>query len=237
MSLKDDSIAFIKTHRQLLIEQFASKSTYPAEELPLTIFMAGSPGAGKTEFSQELVSRNLKKNPPQLFVRIDADDIRKIIPGYTGSNAHEVQAAAAIGVERLFDSAQDNRQHAIVDATFANYKKSKSNVERALGRHRAVIIFYLYQEPETAWEFTQKREQAEGRRITKDLFIDAFLASRESVKMIADEFSDKIVVVLIKQNYKTLEYSVTHINSSNDVDKALDVSHTKQSLEEMLHDI
>jgi broad-specificity NMP kinase len=96
--------------------------------------MAGSPGAGKTEVSQELVRLNLRRDPPRKFVRLDADEIRAIIPGYTGGNAHEVQSAAAVGMERLFDAVQDHRQHAIVDGTFTNYDKSRQNVHRAVGK-------------------------------------------------------------------------------------------------------
>ena len=72
-----------KDKLQKVIQKFADATEHVADELPTTLFMAGSPGAGKTEISKRLVPR-FKQKP----IRIDADEIRTLCPGYAGNNAH-----------------------------------------------------------------------------------------------------------------------------------------------------
>lgn len=74
---------FIKQHADLLIETFANPKIYLEDAHPVSLFMAGSPGAGKTEISKRLIEKF--SNKP---VRIDADEIRELIPGYTGANSY-----------------------------------------------------------------------------------------------------------------------------------------------------
>ena len=90
----------IKLNRGLLVRQFAGDVDPTFGIAPISIFMAGSPGAGKTEFSRRLIE-GFQSKP----IVIDADDIRKIIPGYLGGNSHVYQAAATKGVHILYDYA------------------------------------------------------------------------------------------------------------------------------------
>lgn len=69
----------------------------------------------------------------------------------------------------------------ILDATFAILSAEK-NISRALKNHFRVTIFYVYQDPKTAWHFTQKREIAEGRHVPKKAFINAFLNQEKILK-------------------------------------------------------
>ena len=48
--------------------------------------MAGSSGAGKTESSKNLIKK-FSKDDHQI-IRIDPDELRIKIPGYTGSNSY-----------------------------------------------------------------------------------------------------------------------------------------------------
>lgn len=131
----EEAIQFIKKNRQLLIDKFASDEVCPPSSNPVAIFMAGSPGAGKTEFSRNYLAISGKK-----AVRIDADDIRQIVPGYTGKNSDSVQGAAALGVEKLFDYALKTNKDLILDATFVDDKKAIQNIERCLKKCRRVTI-------------------------------------------------------------------------------------------------
>src|SRR3989338_11423364 len=84
---------FIKEKKKELIAKFADPVIYKPDNNPVSLFMAGSPGAGKTEFSKRLIEKFSTKP-----VRIDADDIRDMFDGYTGDNAHLFQSACTIGV-------------------------------------------------------------------------------------------------------------------------------------------
>jgi len=54
-NLTKKAVEHIKANKKELIERFASLSIFPIENIPVSVFMAGSPGAGKTEFSKNLI--------------------------------------------------------------------------------------------------------------------------------------------------------------------------------------
>lgn len=99
-------------------------------------------------------------------MRIDADEIRAFCPGYSGTNAHVFQDAANKGVNILYDHALENSINCILDGTFA-YADVVQNIERSLKRARRVEIWFVYQDPKTAWAFTKAREVVESRRVAK----------------------------------------------------------------------
>src|SRR3989338_615058 len=100
--LKKSEQAFdwVKINHKKIIEKFASEAEYVSGVQPVTLFMAGSPGAGKTEISKRFIAR-FKQKP----IRIDADEIRTVCDGYTGENSHIFQKAATKGVNILYDYA------------------------------------------------------------------------------------------------------------------------------------
>ena len=142
----------IKKEKSKLIEEFASTSAYLSEEIPISLFMAGSPGAGKTEVSKTLINRFNQKP-----VRIDADEIREMCEGYTGKNSSIFQRASDKGVNFLFDHCIKHKLNFILDATFA-YGGVAENIHRCLEHKRQVQIFFVYQDPKKAWIFTKLRE-------------------------------------------------------------------------------
>ncbi len=166
------AVKYINKNKELLIERFANSMDHVPEELPMTIFMAGSPGAGKTEFSKELAE--FYNNTA---VRIDADDIRNFFEDYDGLNAHVFQKAVSIGVDILYRFCLANNFNIILDGTFA-HKRVSGNIQKSLDKNRRVFIAFIYQRPEVAWNFTENRELVDHRKITKDSFIRTFLQSR-----------------------------------------------------------
>jgi len=156
-SLSNSAKNYIKQNEKLLIKKFANPEFFVQSEKPFTIFMAGEPGAGKTEFSKSYIRELAKDDPDIQIVRIDADDIRELIPGYDGRNAFEVQGACGLGVDMLFNYIQKKKLNAIVDGTFSDFKKSREDVIRAINRKRKVEVFFIYQDPIIAWDFTKKK--------------------------------------------------------------------------------
>lgn len=223
---------YIKTNKTKLCQKFARLKDYPPVENPSVYFMAGSPGAGKTEFSKSFIKELVGKEPKRRIVRIDADEVRDFIPFYDKTNAYRVQGAAALGVEKLLDCVLKNKQDFVLDATFADYEKARTNILRCINRNRKVGIIYLYQDPIVAWQFTQKREALEGRKIPLDMFITSFFAARENVNRIKKEFGNKVELWLIIRN---LEQGIekTYFNIDN-VDSYLKIAYNTQSLEEKL---
>lgn len=235
--LHDDAIAYVKTHRNELIEKFASIKVYPAVENPEAFFMAGSPGAGKTEYSKAFISALEDKDPKRKIVRIDADEVRDSLPMYNHKNSDEVQGAAVRGVEKILDSVLKNNQEFLLDATFALYDKSYTNIDRCLRDNRKVSIYYIYLDPLNAWDITQKREALEGRRVPKDMFIRAFFNAKENVNKIKKELGKKIQLTVIVKNFKDGKPGIDkiHINVDN-IDNYLKIEYNSTSLEEKLHE-
>ena len=143
-----------------LVARFCDLKKYPPAVHPTSVFMAGSPGAGKTEFS-----KNFLKGAGEGAVRIDPDEIRDVIPQYTGGNSHLFQYAVNIGVDKVFYHVLSHDQNFILDGTMANFKKAHENITRTLKQREFIQIFYLFQDPVIAWEFTKKRELVEHRNI------------------------------------------------------------------------
>ncbi len=202
MNLEDEAIQYAKTNRTKIARELTDKNIYPPSASPETVFMAGSPGAGKTEFSKSVLAL-IAETYETIPIRIDSDELRPKIKGYTGSNSSEVQRAVSLIVERLYDNVLKNRQTAIIDGTFANYEKARDNIERSLRHHRKILILYIYQDPVVAWNFTVAREIVEGRNIPKEAFIRQFLGARETIMRIRKEFPDDVKIILVKKDFKT----------------------------------
>lgn len=197
--------------------------------------MAGSPGAGKTEFSKNIIDI-LENNNNRSVVRIDGDEIRSLIPGYTGNNSYLFQGAISLIVEKIHDLVLQQKQSFVLDGTCSKYDKAISNITRSLSNGRRVFIFFVYQNPETAWKFTQKREKLEGRHIPKEIFIEQFLSSKETIDRIRKEFDEKVTVFLVKKNFEnnTVEKIVEIKVGSPLIDEYTKDEYTKQRLEDIL---
>jgi predicted kinase len=193
--IADQARKYIRKNRKaVLFRAFADDADYVADTAPVTVFMAGSPGAGKTEISRELVKQFKTK-----AVHIDADEIRKMLPGYTGTNAHLFQAAASIGVDELYIRCLSRGFNVVVDGTFAHLQTDQ-NIRKSFAKDRKVVIYFIYQDPVVAWDFTRKREVVEQRKITKDMFVKGYCLSRSNVAEAKAKFGDRIELNLIIKN-------------------------------------
>ena len=189
---------YAKKHRTEIARRLTNPAIFVPEANPVSVFMAGSPGAGKTEASIELLK--LKGADGAKVLRIDPDELREELPGYTGENAWLFQRAVIPVVERVHDLALDQRQSFLLDGTLSSYNVAEKNIQRSLKRGRTVQILYVYQEPQQAWKFVQAREAAEGRRIQAEDFVRQYFAAREVVNRLKVEFGKRIQVDLLMKN-------------------------------------
>jgi Zeta toxin len=106
--IQEEAINYVNKNKEKLVKKFIlDKRPFPIDLL--TFFMAGAPGAGKTEFSKryiqrwmeelfEKIKRDKKINKilsetganieryDSLFIRIDVDEIREFLPQYQKTN-------------------------------------------------------------------------------------------------------------------------------------------------------
>lgn len=116
-AIEEAALEFVNQNRRKIARELTDLATYPAEKCPVAVFMAGSPGAGKTEASHALIEQ---LGGPVL--RIDPDDYRDRIPGYNGRNSNLFQRAVSRIVEKVLDEAFGKGQSFILDGTLSNYE-------------------------------------------------------------------------------------------------------------------
>lgn len=231
-----ESIEFAKKNKKKIAKEIACKEKYPPEngkdDQPISWFMAGAPGTGKTETSIELL-RLFEESPGgRPFLRIDPDELRNKFEKYDGGNSWLFQAAVSILVEKIFDVALKQEQTLVLDGTLSNLSKAKGNIERSLGRCRRVLVTYLYQDPLVAWEFVKAREKEERRKIPQDVFITQYFESRRVVNEIISEFGGRIEVFLIA---KDQDCDITlHAEVVDSIDTHIPETYDPKSLTEAL---
>ena len=194
--IEREAMEYARAEKKAIAKRLTDISKFLPDRNPVSVFMAGSPGAGKTEASVEL----LKETDGNAVIRIDPDELRGEFPGYTGANAWLFQKAVSILVDRIHDEALEQGQSFVLDGTLSHYDVAKRNIERSLKRKRRVQVLYVYQEPRLAWEFVQARESQEGRRIRPETFIDQYFAARDVVNRLKLEFGKHISVDLLLKN-------------------------------------
>lgn len=231
MTTDEQAKEWVRRHKKELIERFAGDEVCPSTEQQLTIFMAGSPGAGKTETSKSLIQDVYKPyNIP--VVRIDPDEMRSSIPHYKGDNTDEVKGASFLAVEKLYDYVLAQGKNAILDSTFSKYEKQEKNIARALAKGRVVQIVYVYQDPLLAWEFTKKREKKEGRAVPQDFFIRTLFESRTNVQKIKEKFGDAVSVIALLKDYEKGTQKI--FDDVQKIDEVIKISYSVRDLGERL---
>ncbi|KAF1030324.1 MAG: Toxin PezT [Pseudomonas sp.] len=196
--ISERALTFAKANRTRIARELACLARYPGEEYPVSVFMAGSPGAGKTEVSKSFI--HLMEMSGSNALRIDPDDFRDYFPEYTGANSSFFQRGVTAIVERTLDLVYQQQQSFLLDGTLANIAVARKNIQRALNKeNRSAQIVYVYQKPELAWRFVLAREAIEGRNIPCHEFVRQFYAAKTTVCQLKREFLGHLQVdVLIK---------------------------------------
>lgn len=238
LEISKQAIEYVKKNKPAIIDRFASVLIYKPYSNPATFFMAGSPGAGKTETSQDFIIRVENEMNQKLglkneykIVRIDGDEIRNMLPGYTGSNSSLFQGAISIGVGELIKHCFKKKLNMLVDGTFSS-KNSIKNIERAIKHQRTPNIIYVYQDPLKAWELTRAREITEGRAIPLEAFINSFFSAKENINEVKRIWKEAVRLDYIERDFEK-NWVRYEINVEN-IDKCLIIEYTKSSLTEMI---
>jgi predicted ABC-type ATPase len=226
--IESEAVEYIKSAKAELLRRFAPEAECHPVVVPVSLFMAGSPGAGKTE-----VSKGLMRRFEDMPIRIDADDIRALCPGYVGTNAHLFQKAANKGVNILYDYALERGLNCILDGTFA-YEDAPQNIDRSLKRGRVVELWFVYQDPIRAWEFTKAREARETRHVSKENFIRSFIKARHNAFAVKRQFGDRIKLNLLLKDYETGEEDVRLNAAADDLDRVTDGRYSEDTLNNLL---
>lgn len=206
---------------------------YPPNKKKLSIFMAGIPGAGKTEFAENTIN----KVKPKL-VPIEHDKLVEYIPGYKPEDCYNYRKAGSVLVTRLLDECLKNGYSFIFDGTLS-HEHGYRNIQRTLKAGYFVQVVYIVQDAERAWELTGDRELVKKRAIEKKGFIDTCNKINKSLSVIFKKFKDldNFGIWIFKKNGIISASAATsiiysqEIGSANEVEKALSETYNVEELD------
>ncbi len=227
LKIKEGAEEYARSNKKLIAKELVFK--YESEANPVSVFMAGSPGAGKTESSKWLIEQLTGK--PDTILRIDPDELRNHFEEYNGKNSNLFQGATSILAEKIHDIAIDKAKSFIFDTTFSKIDKARQNIKRSVDHNRPVQIIYVYQDPLQAWEFVKARELKDGRNVPKESFVDEYFNARNVVNQMKKEFPGVKIHLLFKNiNGSTQEYK----ENIDNIDNYVKEDYTVYTLKNML---
>lgn len=222
---------WVKLHKTEFANRLINESGATPDGNPTAIFMAGLPGAGKTEFSKALVYILEGK-----VVRLDMDEIASQIEGYNPRRADSFRSAATELLNRAFDFVLNRRLDFIMDGTFGS-KNAKQNIQRTIDHGYKAKIIYVYQDPKLAWNFTKEREKTEHRAINEEGFVETYFRTIDNLKTILSKFSNNIITVdiIVKNEYNKISDLIERANIE-EIDKLVNNNYNKETLRSYIND-
>ncbi len=151
-----------KANQQMVVDRFFSD--YKPAETKLAFFMAGIPGAGKTEFAERF-NKVVKLAP------IEHDKLVEYINGYRPEEYYNYRKAGSVLVTRILNECLKRGHGFIFDGTLS-HEGGYRNIEKTLKKEYRVQVIYIVQDAQLAWNLTRDRELVKKRAIEKQGFID-----------------------------------------------------------------
>lgn len=229
-AIEERAREFARKNKKLIARELTDPKIFLLDEFPVSVFMAGSPGAGKTESSKNLIEKFTRDGHSVL--RIDSDELRSQFREYTGTNSNLFIGATSILADKIHDFALLNKQSFVFDGTLSNLDRSRDNIKRSLDKKRFVQILYVYQEPVQAWNFVKAREIKDGRKIPRDAFLEQYFTARENVNSLKKEFGTAIKVDLVVKNIDGTDFS--YRENIDVIDRYIPEKYTKEELEKLI---
>ena len=220
-----------KTNQDEIVKQFFKQ--HPPQKKKLAFFMAGVPGAGKTEFAENTINSVSPK-----LVPIEHDKLVEYIKGYKPEDYYKFRTAGSILVTRILDECLKSGYSFIFDGTLS-HEKGYRNIQKALKKDYFVQVVYIIQEAKIAWSFTKDRELKTKRSIEKQGFINTCEKINESLLDIFKKFKGHagFGLWIFNKNGEAGVGAATsiiysqEIGSENEVEKALQESYNVGELE------
>lgn len=191
---------------------------------PVAIVMAGLPGAGKTEFLDTLSEIMSKQFKFEAFVRIDLDQIVTVYPEYTPQRYAKFRSQANYALARCIDMAKNGRYNMMIDGTFAGTSDSSiNNISRLLDSGYVVSMFYMHDDPKTAWSYTQSRETETKRGIDLEGFLKSSKNIPLNLKSVLNKFKTHerfSLSVVVQKELRDKDYRI--VNDLSEIDNIID---------------
>lgn len=155
---------------------------YPPHQKHLAFFMAGIPGAGKTEFAENTINRVRPK-----LVPIEHDKLVEYIPGYKPEGYYNYRKAGSVLVSCLLEECIKRGYGFIFDGTLS-HEQGYRNIQKSLDAKYFVQVIYIVQNARKAWELTRDRELVKKRAIKMKGFVDTCNKMNTNLSSIFNKF-------------------------------------------------
>jgi predicted ABC-type ATPase len=195
-----------KANKKRIAREFIRQINYTTSSAPSGIFTAGLPGVGKTEFTVELI-KGIEPKP----LRIDMDEIARMIEGYKPKIADKFRGGASIIISRIYDEVIKHNINFIFDGTFSS-DGAMENLRRALHHNYKVKVYYIHQVPAIAWQFTKDRELVEHRSIEISGFKESYFKLMNNLKYLCENYNDVTISLVIKNERNEVGELIEDVN-------------------------
>lgn len=176
-----------------------------------TIFLAGAPGSGKSEF-METIFLDLKKN----FIVIDIDNYRNMFRWYDGENSSDYQQSSVRVADKVVSFCFKNNLNFILDGTFRSYGKVEQNIKQCEKYNRKMLITLIFQEPRISFYYTFLRKLNKKRNVPVDVFISWFYDSIMNI-FHAMKIFDGINLMIVHKKYKDIDKNIFDYKIYSDI--------------------
>lgn len=194
------------------------------------IFLAGAPGAGKTEWIESF---------PDIehYVILDTDLYRSLFEGYMGSNASKFHQLASHVMDRMYSFCIKQRYNMIVDGTFSNQQKAQENIAQCEKKNIPFSIVLVIQDPVISYLYTKKREQEKLRNVPREAFIEKFYRSIEVIREMYSLYPKALIFITKKLKKVNPKFSDIQVKDIEQIDKLTNYTYNAKELEVMIQSL
>lgn len=221
-----DYAQWANANKKRIAREFIRQINYVASQEPSGIFTAGLPGAGKTEFTLELI-KGIEPRP----LRMDMDELAQLIEGYKPKIAYKFRGGASIILSRIYDEVIKDGINFVFDGTFSS-DGALNNLKRALNHNYKIKVYYIHQAPVVAWQFTKDRDLVEHRSIEPDGFRDTYFKLESNLRKLCADYKDVTISLVVKDQKNKVGQLIENVN--DDLFKILPDFLTKEQLEAVI---
>lgn len=219
---------WVKNHKKEFTNRFIRESgAIPNPKEPVCVFMAGLPGAGKTEYTKTIID-----GFHMAVIRIDMDEIATMIDSYTPEKADLFREGATSLQNDIYEKSRKNYYPFIMDGTLSN-KKTLKSIKTTLNKGYTVKVAYVKQDPIVAWRNTKEREKIEHRSIDQNGFIDSYANTINNLRDIKMMGSVMIDIIIKNEKNMTVEKIVNATDA--EFDKHVKIEYNNSELKGLLN--
>ena len=188
-----------------IINSFTDELICIQQDEPIAILMGGSPASGKSSFLRKYAPYLLKEE----LLRIDADEVRSMLPEYEGWNASQTHLETkdivntllsdrTIGIPCEFDL--------IYDGTMNNTKSYKPLIQLLKELGYRIFVVYIDNVPyEVIKKRALERYKKSGRFVPMEVIDDFFEKGKTALNKIKSQVDGYMIVDGSNRDYRIIE--------------------------------